>query len=358
MIDLNKSPEELLLSYVDLYNKIQISIKNGKTFPNTTTLFSDYLKILSPQEADFFFEKYGVGNLEVGVHNPFERQFTYELLLHILKSYSPTQFEQIHKGTPYYFIAWTTYQYHDFAKALFYMDAAVSEDLKFIEVQNRLTTRSSLDFFLLDNKPGPSALPIHLEFRNIIEKTLQQYNNASNGNISIEIFRTKFIIEHLYSGSIGRSLLTALFTFILEYQEKETQINLRSSSGGSIQPFIDHLFDGARILESLLTTTITKSGNLRNKINHLKSKILIENEVLKDNSSLKDAEEKYKFHLESRSSFQESNFASAFIIRNTTGHSLLWPDQFKQTDSYTILYNTLINSIFWTIEKLWLSQDT
>ncbi len=358
MLDLSKTTEKLLEEYIELYNKIQIQAISGKSYPNHSDLFFEFNNISSSSDADVFFGKYGIGNLESGIHNPFERQNGYELLLYILNKYNHEKFKEIHKGTPYYFIAWTSYQYQDFAKAIYYMDAAVSEDLKFSDVQNRLTTRPSLEFFLLNNTPGPSGLPVHLELRNIMEKTFLSYKNNGGVEISIDLFRENFINKLLYSGIEGRSLLTALYTFILEYPNKEMQIKLRSNSGGSIQPFIDHLFDGARILESLLTKPVTKSGNLRNKINHLKSKILIENEVLKDNSSLKDAEEKYKYHLENRSSFQHSNFASAFIIRNTTGHSLLWPDQFTQTDSYTTLYNTLINSIFWTIEKLWLSQDT
>lgn len=358
MIDLSKTPEKLLEEYIELYNKIQEQAKSGKSYPNHSNLFTEYNNISSSSDADVFFEKYGIGNLERGIHNPFERQIGYELLLYILNKYNQEKFKEIHKGTPYYFIAWTSYQYQDFAKAIYYMDSAVSEDLKFSDVQNRLNTRPSLEFFLLNNTPGPSGLPVHLELRNIMEKTFLFYKNNSGVEISIDLFREKFINKLLYSGIEQRSLLTALYTFILEYPNKEMQIKLRSNSGGSIQPFIDHLFDGARILESLLTTPITKSNNLRHKIKILYSKILINNEVLMDNSSLKDAEENYKYHLENRSSFQESNFASAFIIRNTTGHSLLWPDQFTQTDSYTTLYNTLINSIFWTIEKLWLSQDT
>jgi len=147
MIDFNKSPEEMLEFYIRLFNKIQIEIESGKSFPVQFDLFSDYFSISSPSQADIFFERYGVGNLEKGIHNPFERQYAYELLLHILLLLNKTQFEKIHKGTPYYFIAWTTYQYRDFAKAIYYMDAAVSEDLKFDDVQNRKSTRPSLDFF-------------------------------------------------------------------------------------------------------------------------------------------------------------------------------------------------------------------
>jgi len=97
------------------------------------------------------------------------------------------------------------------------------------------------------------------------------------------------------------------------------------------------------------------SGNtLNDKINKAETDIMIQKSILKGNKSLKDAEYLYKNHIEIGSSFQDSNFSSSYIIRNTTAHSLLWPDQFTSTNSYTTLYNNLINSIFWCIEKLWL----
>jgi hypothetical protein len=138
----------------------------------------------------------------------------------------------------------------------------------------------------------------------------------------------------------------------LEYQEKVMQINLRSDRGGTIQPFLDHLFDGARLLESLLEKKGGK-GKLLTKIVNT-SEIAVTKNVLKSNSTLSDAEQEFNKHVAAGSSFQDCNFASSYIIRNTTAHSLLWPDQFTSGSSYTKLYNNLINSIFWTIEKLWL----
>lgn len=345
----------MLRQYEVLFNKVNKDTKPDRVFPGISQLISDYEEIGNANEADVFFEKYGVGNANVGIHNPFERQLAYELLLQILHSLNAKKYHQIHKGTPYYFISWTAFQNYDIAKAIFYMDAAVSEDLKIPEVQNKISSRPSLSFFLLNTEAGPSGLSIHLEVKSVFNKILKEYTTHGGGIITIDSFRNKFIEDMLYSGSDGRSLLTALFTFVLEYKEKSKQIYLRSDTGGSIQPFLDHLFDGARILESILEKKGGKGSTLEHKIKSI-SAIEITGSVLKGGKTLKGAERYYLSLSQSGSNFQDCNFACSYIIRNTTGHSLLWPDQFLSGESYSLLFNCLINAIFWAIEKLWIDD--
>lgn len=341
----------LLANYSHYFNKIN-QISQGRNFPGIELLISDYSKILNVIEADEFFNKYGVGNNVFKADFPFERQFAYELLLEVLKSLDPGQYQKIHKGSPYYFISWTSYQYQNFAKAIFYMDAAVSEDLKIPEVQNMSQSRPAIDFFLLKSNTVATGLVTHLDLRNVFQSTFQNYHHNGGGVISIDHFCEKFVNPFLYNGPERRSLLTALYTFILQYDEKSKQIQLRSATGGSIQPFLDHLFDGARILESLLEAKGV-GGTLRPKITN-SPELMVTQSVLKKDQTLADAEQEFNLLTANGNSFQDCNFSSSYIIRNTTGHSLLWPDQFSSNDSYSILYHTLVNSIFWTIEKQWL----
>src|SRR5690606_38398913 len=146
-------------------------VNKRRLYPGHTRLISDYEKISTTAQADMFFENYGVGNTTQIIDNPFERQVCYEILLKILKYRNPTQYKEIHKGTPYYYIGWTSYQYGDIIKAIFYMDAAVSEDLKFPNVQNRMETKPSLEFFLLHSESGPTGIVTHLHLRRIVEKS-------------------------------------------------------------------------------------------------------------------------------------------------------------------------------------------
>lgn len=350
--NVSSSVSARLLEYELFFNRINSG--TGRVFVGTSTFVSDYKAISNPTEADKFFEIYGIGNATQIIHNPFERHLGYEILLSILKEIDAVQYKKIHKGTPYFFIAWTSYQFLNFAKATFYMDAAVSEDLKIEEVRNGNSLRQSLNFFLL-NKNAPSSITTYIELGDVVQKSLDDYKASGGGTIPMEIFRNKFIKPLLYGESKARSLLTALYTFLLEYEEKKKQIELRSDQGGSIQPFLDHLFDGARILESIIELSGSKGNDLAKKIANSPS-LMVTSSLLMGNKSLKAAELKYTSLKDSGASFQDYNFATSYIIRNTTGHSLIWDDQFTSADSYSLLYNSLLNSIFWSIEKLWLSK--
>lgn len=332
--------------------KLEFEKLTSGPLPNLIIILKEFEKISTRQNADDFFQNYGVGNVIKGLDRPFERQYAYEQLLLILKEFDNDKYQFIHKGTPYYFIAWVSYQYHDFSKSLFYMDAAVSEDLKDPDIKNKKMASSSIAFFLLKKVGTPNIL-IHNEFIDVIENTLKIYLKNSRSTININDFIEKFIKDLLYSTHRDRSLLSALYVFILEFKDVYYQLELRSNDKGSIQPFLNHLFDGARIFESLLEIKGAKGSTLRQKIESLSSKLLINNTVLISNKKLEDAFITYNELQTKGSNFQESNIASAFIIRNTTGHSLLWQDHFN-SNFYITLYNNLINSIFWTIEKLWL----
>lgn len=350
MIKDNLILTELINEYQADYNQIK-SLSLEPNCLDVSNFISDYLNISNFSESDLFFSKYGIGNVITGENNPYERQNLYELLLKIMHLADSTHYFKIHKGTPYYFIGWTAFQFKNFAKAMFYMDAAVSEDLKFAEVKSKESTRPSLDFFLLKGDSGTSAMEIHSSLSKVIVETIQKFNAQSDRDLSIEEFQNFFISDLLYSDSSGRSLLCALYTFILEFSELEKILNTRSDTGGSIQPFLNHLFDGARILESLLEKYQISGRGLKKKISSCE-KLNVNKEILLAEKSLLDAEKQIDLHLENNSSFQVVNFASAYIIRNATAHSLLWPDQFKSEKSYQKLYNSLINSIFWTIDKL------
>jgi len=356
------------------YQAIFVKLKE-QDFPGSEQLESDYKSIPdrkkankeAEEKAEEFFKKYGVGN-RLEINRPLERMEAYELLLDILITIDAKQFKNIHKGTPYYFFGWTTFQLRDFSKAMFYMDAAVNEDLKNDDIKNKKSTTPALDFFLLPRKfeQVPSGVSDHLKLFEIIKQTLKKYNADGKSKITIEDFRSKFIEIIVYSNDPKeRSLLTALYTFLLEYAEKEKQIKIRSDTGGSIQPFINHLFDGARLLESLLTIKGATGKGLSQKIESLSStgNLAVPNlsvtpfsKLFHQNSwpnSLADAEPQYSCLDASGVKFKDKNFACAYIIRNATGHSLLSDDIFDEK-TYNILYNSLVNSIFWTIDRLWL----
>lgn len=338
----------LLSDYLESF----IKLRSNVSYPGSLMLLKQYEFINDGASADQFFSLYGVGNMVIGEDRPFERGKAYELLLYILRKYNKEQYLKIHKGTPFYFLAWTAYQFSNFEKAMFYMDAAVSEDLRLHGKKDNYTT-PSIAFFLLDQLPQAAGfLTLHISISSEINNTLKKFNTDSGLSITKENFVLKFVKSVIYSDKKHRSVLTALYSFILEYGLYQRLIFLRSSDGGSIEPFINHLFKGARILESLLKMK-GKGNDLKDVISNI-SALNINSKYLKGNKSLISAMNTYNDLINKKESIQNCNFAVSYIIRNTTGHSLLWADEFKTEETYLTLYNCLINSIFWSIYHLWI----
>ena len=52
------------------------------------------------------------------------------IFLEQAKDFSQAQYQQIHKGTPFYFLGIAAFRCHDYETAAFLMDAALSEDMQ------------------------------------------------------------------------------------------------------------------------------------------------------------------------------------------------------------------------------------
>jgi hypothetical protein len=107
------------------------------TMLNLTTEQRDELFLLfdsvdpgDPAGADRIFERFGPGNTIAGQHQPFERFEWYRELLKLLHARWPAKYGQIHKGTPFFFLAWLAFDLRHYEKALTYLDAAISEDTR------------------------------------------------------------------------------------------------------------------------------------------------------------------------------------------------------------------------------------
>ena len=63
----------------------------------------------APESGNRFFEAFSVGNTVNITDRPYERFSDYEELLHIIYKDDPQKYKKIHKGTPFYFLAWTAF---------------------------------------------------------------------------------------------------------------------------------------------------------------------------------------------------------------------------------------------------------
>ena len=80
--------------------------------------------------ADWYFSTFGPGNLLNATDRPHERFNDYETLLSLLRERNHEKYEQVHKGTPFFFLSWLAFDLRNYEKTLYYLDAAISEDVK------------------------------------------------------------------------------------------------------------------------------------------------------------------------------------------------------------------------------------
>lgn len=316
----------------------------------------------TPEEGDRFFRLFGPGNAIGIVDRPLERFSYYENLLKKMEECNPDKYKEIHKGTAFYFLAWLGFQLHSFGKAVFYMDAALTEDIRKTMLSHRRSNPSEQSkdeelskalintwienpsglFLQLESQNTPSPISETVEditnkLRTQWEYQLNRFRTETGNEISIERFIKDFILEIAISAQ-GRSIVTGLYSFMLEYDEIKTLIQLRSTGGGSIEPILTYLFKGALIFESLL--------KIKNKINTLED---INEKPLRQkyniNSRIKTSSKSIESIIKNINGNEVQNaFTTTTKIRNTTGHNLAWPDVFNCVCNFDKLFNQIINA--------------
>lgn len=312
------------------------------------TVFENLI-ITGPESGDAFFETFGPGNMIYFLDKPYERFSDYEELLSILQQDNPGKFESIHKGTPFYFLSWTAFDLGNYEKALFYIDAAISEDI-------RIAPNDWLD------KPGSAFLTLKTPdiqvARRTIENThklLQQELNRFNAisklpPFDVESFVNRFVrVLVLEQDVTRRTIVSAFYVFLLEFYDRYSELLLRSTRGGSIQPFIIHLFKGGLVFESLLKhlyPTMDDGTPCRTLGNIFKT-TSFQNDfnitVQTSSNSLQDIVNGIQ------GDSIESAFTTTSKLRNTTGHNLVWDDIFNNPNHFKALFIQEMNAMLYII---------
>ncbi len=293
------------------------------------------------------FELFGPGNIRNYSDRPHERFSDYETLLTIFQNDDIEKYRKIHKGTPFYFLAWTAFEMRNYEKALFYMDAAISEDIK--NTGNKWKNYPPYKFLTLSNSKKQAAKQVVEKIRELIIKELKRFNRTSNLNpLTFQKLIKKFVKE-LIIHKPYRTIITALYTFVLEFSDRFKDLKLQSDNGGSIEPFLIHLFKGGLIFESLLKYCYqlddngnpTKTlGSIFNTTNFKKD---FNNKVNTSSNSLREIVDNIK------ANDIETSFNTASQIRNTTGHNLVWDNIFDTPSNYEALFEQQVNAIFYVI---------
>jgi hypothetical protein len=291
------------------------------------------------------------------IFHPQELLRTFEQTLLQIKHVDPDRYGIMHKGTPFYLMGWLAYEMKDYEKGVFYMDAALSEDI--CNSRGEWESLPAASFIFLDDSiKAASAREITIEIKHEVDSQLYRFSKQSGTFIDTDILTNNFLKPYASQPSY-RSIMMSLFTFLLEGKDRVAQLQLRSRNGGTLEPFITHLFKGGLIFESLLK----KQDNTHNKtlgayLSDAKDDLELKIQLYRRHS---DKSEDYLYKFEDlpeyikhwkRANFHERAVAIAYAVRSSLAHDLGWQDKLTD-DLYFILYEGIVNAIFWTIKKIY-----
>ncbi len=292
-------------------------------------------------------------------YSPVAQINAWEHVLGIMAADDPAKYQNIHKGTPFYFLGMASYLARDFEKALFYMDAALEEDLRLHK--DRWFELPSGKFVLFDDRTNNQAAKELVTItRKIFEDVMREVTSSSGISLSLDELRDKLVKPAMTPGSIKRSAVTGVFTFLLEFSSRAKELSLAGTPTSTGEPFFLHLFKGALLFETLLKTSpaggVIKSVNRKATINNF----------LNDGSiysafgftaapqgfgaqTFDDVIAEIKN--DTTPDFTQRAVRATWGIRNTTGHSLAWPYR-PDPEEYKELFQLIVAALSATLSKL------
>lgn len=299
-------------------------------------------------DGDNFFATFGPGNIIEGKNKPHERFNDYEELLRLLQQRNRPKYEQIHKGTPFFFLSWLAFDLRNYEKALYYLDAAISEDVK--NSGGNWINLPGAQFLKLNGEQHVAERIIVI-IKGILEDEIERFNIISGlPPITLSDFIDKFVTV-LIQDPQTRTIVSAFYIFLLEKIEREVELNLRSTEGSSIGPIISHLFSGGLIFESLLKKIYpTKDdGSPVKVLGHIFNTTVFKNEFTQGIQTFAES------LIEIVNAINDDLLITAFTttakLRNTTGHNLVWDNIFDNSINFRKLYQQIVNALLYVIER-------
>jgi hypothetical protein len=307
---------------------------------------------------DAFFGLFVPGNTRFFAERPFERFSDYQELLEKLMERYPEKYRRAHKGTPFYFLSWLAFDLQNYEKALFYIDAAISEDVRNNpnppDSPAGWKTQPGARFLLLD-PVGQAAERTVLAVKDLLQHELRRFNSISHQQVLDIDTSWRSFVRNLLVDLDQRTVISALYVFVLECSDRQRELRLREGSlGGSNQPFTVHLFTGGLIFESLLKRYYPTNDDGRR--NSTLGEILHTQQFLRDfslaqppNTSASSLEEIHDA-IQGSVSVQTA-FSTAAKLRNTTGHNLVWDNVFSAPTKYVDLFQQVMNALLFVIAR-------
>lgn len=299
-------------------------------------------------KGDWFFSTFGPGNLVNATDRPHERFDDYENLLCQLQQRNQQKYDQIHKGTPFFFLSWLAFDLRNYEKALYYLDVAISEDVK--NAPTDWVDRPGAQFLKLSSQPHVATRVI-AKIADLLTSELNRFNRISSlPAVDIDAFVARFVTNFISKPS-SRTIISAFYIFLLERTERVIELRLKSTEGSSIGPIIAHLFSGGLIFESLLKNLYPLKDNgdpvntLGNVFNTADFQIDFGTGFQTSAASLQEVLDGVT------DNSLHTAFSTTARVRNTTGHNLVWDNIFSSPENYESILNQVVNALLFLVEK-------
>lgn len=270
-------------------------------------------------------------------------------LLDTLQGIDNDAYRQVHKGTPYYWLGTAAFLMHDYQTAIFFYDAALSEDIRAGARADKNPT-PAMHFILLEGeKLKQAAKSLVQDSQARLQAQIQIYNGSPGRPKDVQDLTVENLREYFLRLAISpdrenwSTLSTSLISFLLEWNYRNTLLDLRVSQGTS-EPFFTHLFKGCVLFESLLRSNpvIIPQGNNLTLIKYLQAsrvELNIPNDIPIGNADLPTIMN----DLETVDDDVRLETAVQFTgkLRNSLGHNLGWPTTLNKK-----LYQQLFQMVF------------
>jgi hypothetical protein len=305
-------------------------------------------------DGDTFWGLFAPGNTVYFSERPFEGFNDYEEMLLRLRASDAQKYERMHKGTPFYYMSWLAFDLRNYEKALFYIDSAISEDVRRTrDTQEPQAWKHApgAKFLLLEEENQPAKRTI-VAVRTVLTQEFDRFNGVSQ-KPPLDLGSIAQFVTTLLEDASKRTIISALYVFLLEFGDRVRELELRRGSvGGSSEPFTVHLFTGSLLFESLLKHfyPVNDSGQQNRQLGSVFHTAAFLREFRLADAPETSANTLREIHdaIGNRSPI-EAAFSTAAKLRNTTGHNLVWDDLFSDSEKYTDLFRQVVNAILYVI---------
>lgn len=245
-------------------------------------------------------------------------------------------------------MSWLAFDLRNYEKALYYLDAAISEDVK--NAGTNWINLPGAQFLKLSTQPHVAERVIK-NIRELLTRHLDRFNSISSlAPINLNDFVAKFITNFMHNSS-SRTIISAFYVFLLEHTERLVELRLKSTEGSSIGPIISHLFSGGLIFESSLKILYPRKDN--------GDPVRMLGDVFYTSTFQTDFGKGFQTTAislkEVLDGIVDSSLVTAFSttarIRNTTGHNLVWDNIFDSIANYESIMNQVVNALLFVIER-------